>query len=300
MKKSQLILLVLFAFLFSSCAKNIEQKQSGASTFIDDNGYEVAIDGIPQKVITLAPSLTEMIYELGVEKYLIGNTLYCDYPEEAKSVTKVGDMLKTDYERILELSPDLIFVSIEGNSKETYDRLKEFGFNIFISNPRDFEGIKKSYRDLAKIFNVEEKAEEQIKDWNQEVEAVIEKAAKFEDINAMFLISADPLMVAGENTFINKFLKMCNIKNIAENLVSNYPILSREEVLQRNPEYIFVSADHGLSTLNIKNLYPEWANIKAVQQNKIVIIDPNLYFRPGPRFPLALSKLFNTVEEMQN
>jgi len=296
----KIISVLLSALLIFACSEKPKTSKTDANIFIDDKGYEVKIDGIPQKIISLAPSLTEAIYSLGADKYLVGNTQYCDYPEAAKSVTKVGDMLKTDFEKILQLNPDLIFVSMEGTTKEAYDRLIELGFTVYISNPRDFAGIKKSYTNLSKIFHLEEKAVLDTAAWNIVVDSIKTKAKQFKGISAMFLVSADPLMVAGKNTFINKYLKDCSITNIAEDLPQNYPILSREEVLDKNPDYIFVANDHGLNPDNIKNLYPEWINITAIKENNIIVIDPNLFYRPGPRFPVALTTLYESIKKLKD
>ena len=90
---------------------------------------------IPRRIITLAPNLTEMIYDLGLENKLVGNTLYCDYPEAAKKIEKVGNLLTVNFEKIVTLKPDLVLITVEGNTKETYDKFHQLGIKIFVSNP---------------------------------------------------------------------------------------------------------------------------------------------------------------------
>ncbi len=153
----RLICVFLFGLFFISC--NTSDKKSTSNdkiVIVDDLNNKITLNHTPKKVVSLAPSLTEMIYELGLGEKLVGNTIYCDYPEEAKKVTKVGDLLNVDAEKVLMLKPDLVFVTIEGNTQESYKKLKDLGINVFVSNPRNFEGIKKTFRDLANIFNVKQ------------------------------------------------------------------------------------------------------------------------------------------------
>lgn len=291
------IYIVLAAVLISlSCSRDEKPAADSKNVIVDDLGYEHVIKSVPKTVITLAPNLTEMIYELGVQDKLIGNTTYCNYPPEAKEIENVGDMLSINNEKLLTLKPDIIFITVEGNTKATFDKLKDLGLTIFISNPRDYKGIKKTFRDFGKIFNRVERANSVIQSWDGVVDSVQALSAQHPEYLTMFLVSFQPIMVAGKNTFINEFLEFCNLKNIVDDLEQNYPFLSREEVLKRNPE-IILHTQHSYDNLSdVKSLYDEWINIRAVRNNKIYYVDPDLYFRPGPRFTQALKNLSSIID----
>ncbi len=256
-------------------------------------GYELFIPEAPEKIITLAPNLTEMVFSLGLENKLAGNTTYCNYPPVSDSIPKVGDLLNIDLEKILMISPDLIFITVEGNTKGNYEKLKEAGFKVFISNPRDFEGIKKTYRDISGIFNISEVAEKHIAEWNACVEKVKMERDTAEK-KSIFLVSIQPVMAAGCNTYINEFLKYCGLKNIACRTDMNYPVFSREEILVSNPDIIIISGMEE-SQINITGVYSEWKNLKAVKNDNVIIVEPDLFFRPGPRFTEALENLNNRI-----
>ncbi|MBN1299584.1 MAG: cobalamin-binding protein [Melioribacteraceae bacterium] len=257
----------------------------------DDMGYEHKFEKIPQRVVTLAPNLTEIIYELGAEDKLIGNTTYCNYPPSADTVAKVGDLLSINYEKLVTLNPDLIFITVEGNNKETFDKIKSFGLDVFISNPRNFEGIKKTYLDFAKIFNLTEPALQKINGWNAVVDSIKQASSKRTGFLTLFLVSIKPMMAAGKNTFINEFIEFSNLQNLVSDSITNYPFLSREKVLKSNPD-IIIHTQHGYdNNLSIDELYPEWADIKAVRNNMVFYVNPDIYFRPGPRFVEALKDL---------
>lgn len=298
MLRKQLILLIFFiSIIFAGCGEKKVEPQTNGFILTDDLNVPVNFTEKPGRIITLAPSLTEMIYKIGYDKYLVGNTLYCNYPEDARGKEKVGDMLTIDFEKIVSLNPDLILISVEGNNKSAYEKLNQLGLKTFVSNPRNFEGIKKTYSDIGKIIGKEEEAEAQINEWDESVNKIISDSDSLKIKSVMFLISINPLMLAGKHTFINEYIDFCGFRNIADDIELNYPVFNREEVLKRNPDYI-VFADNGAMAIeDIANAYPEWKNINAVKNKNIVSVNADLYLRPGPRFVPALKDFFKKTRD---
>jgi iron complex transport system substrate-binding protein len=287
----KLLALIIAVLILVSCADTKKPDQQ-ALAIKDDLGNVITFDKAPGRVITLAPNLTEMIFDLGLDKYLIGNTLYCNYPDAARKVEKIGDMLTFDFEKILTLKPDLILITVEGNTKQTYDKFRELGLKIFATNPRNFEGIKKSYEDLGKIFNITPAADKKIKMWDSVVAKVQSGSKDLQQAAAMFVVELKPVMIAGKNTFINQYMQICGLKNIAEDSPANYPVFSREDILKRNPDYIIYPTGGDDNISKISNAYPEWARLKAVKNNNVIFVNRDLYMRPGPRFADAVNDLF--------
>ncbi|MCL6100641.1 MAG: ABC transporter substrate-binding protein, partial [Bacteroidetes bacterium] len=129
MTKRTFLFLSVF-ILFFSCTKNKQEKLENFKVK-DDLGNSISFSKPPQRIITLAPNLTEMIYDLDLGKNLVGNTTYCDYPAAARNVDKVGDMLTFNFEKIVTLKPDIVFITVEGNTKETYEKFGELGIKNF-------------------------------------------------------------------------------------------------------------------------------------------------------------------------
>ncbi len=293
MKKLSL-LLIIFSFLLSCKTDNHVSKKG--NYIVDDIGNQFSLEQKPQRVISLAPNLTEMIYDLKLEKYLVGNTIYCDYPEEAMSVEKVGDMLTFNFEKIVSLKPDIIFITVEGNTKETYDKFKELDLKVFVSNPRNYEGIKKTYQDIGKIFSLN--TNPTIKSWDSTINR-IKSNSKYFNKTAMFVVQITPLMIAGPNTFLNEYLNICGFKNIAFDSPLNYPIFSREEIIKRNPDYIIIPTSGNDSIEKMISIYPEWKTLKAIKNKKIIYVDNNLFLRPGPKFVKAAENLFSQALQLE-
>jgi iron complex transport system substrate-binding protein len=286
---------LLTLLVFQSCQKDHQSSVVNEAKLIDDLGIEFAVETIPKRVITLAPNLTELVFELGEGRSIIGNTLYCNYPDSAHNVEKVGDLLTINLEKILELKPDIIFLTVEGNTKESYDKLIELGQKVFVSNPKNFEGIKKSLKDIARIFKKEKYAEKILRYWSNRFNIVKTIVKGEKPKTAMFLIALQPIMLAGKDTYINEYLAVCNLKNIADDTDVSYPVFSREQVLNRDPDYIIYSDGMNEDEESMKNAYPEWKDLNAIKNGNIIFIDADLYFRPGPRFIVALEDLASRI-----
>lgn len=293
-----IIYLLTIASLFSCSDRKEEIFRE--NVVVDDLGYGFKFEKPPERIITLAPNLTEFIFDMGLEDRLIGNTLYCDYPEKAADIEKVGDLLTFNFEKILMLKPDLIFITVEGNTRETYDKFRELGLKIFVSNPRGFEGIKKTCVDIGKIFGKEEEARLKVEKWDSIINGIKNEAGKFENPALYFAIELKPLMVAGKNTFMNEIIEICGAKNLASGSAQNYPVLNREEILKADPDYLLFTAHISDTADRIINLYPEWKTLNAVKNSRLILIDRNLFGRPGPRFAEAASTLFNLLHPQKN
>lgn len=288
-------LLIVFSsfILLYSCGnqtdENAKANDDNGLTIVDDLNDTLRFEDYPKKIVSLAPNLTEMIYALKSENKLIANTTFCNFPEDAKSKEKIGDLFSIDYEKIIALKPDLILMTVEGNNKGSYEKLNDLNFKAFVSNPRDYEGIINTFSDMGKLTGKTTLADSLISVWNEKFEKIKSESLKRERKKALLLISLNPLISASGKTFINEYLKYCNLANIAEDSPVNYPVFNREEILKRDPEIIIVQQN--ISKDDLLTQFPEWKNLSAIKNNMIIEIDPDLYFRPGPRFIEALEDL---------
>lgn len=295
MRKLVLILSCLLSLIFFYCGNRPKEIENAGFSIVDDLGNKITFGKAPERIISLAPNITEIIYALRCGDKLAGSTLYCYYPEEAKNLEKVGDLLTVNLEKVVSLKPDLVFITVEGNAKEYSDKLRELGVKIFISNPRNYDGIKKTVLDIAEILDKKDLADSLIKNWDNRVNYIKNVLMDKTPKKGAFMVSLSPIMLAGKNTFINSLMETVNIKNIAEDSPMNYPVFSREEILQRNPEYMIVPENTIGDIKEFLKIYPEWKRIDAVKNNKIIWVDPDISTRPGPRFIEAVEFLFQRL-----
>lgn len=288
-------IIALVILLFLSGCKEEKQITTSALTITDDLHKSFTFEEVPSKIITLAPNLTELLFELGEGKKIIGNTTYCNYPDSAKEIDKVADLLTVNLELITALQPDLIFITGEGNSKSEYDKLIELGFKVFVSNPRHYNGIKKTLLDMGKIFKVEDKAKSIINNWEERIKIVKETHDKIVFSSVMFLVSTNPIFSVGKKSFVHQILTYAGLKNVTGDSDISYPMFNREEVLVRNPDYIILYETNNNDINDLLNAYPEWNTLAAIINKRVFFINADLYSRPGPRFIDAVEDLNKLV-----
>jgi len=252
----------------------------------DDLGRKIELQNPPERIVSLAPSITETLFFLGLGDKVVGVTKYCNYPPEAQSKTIIGGVIDPNYEIILSLKPDIVMMTVEGNTKESFNKLSDLGLKIFVTNPRNFEGVFKTILDIGKICKVETRAKFLVDSLRAELEKIKKiNSGKYKP-KVFVLLSLNPLMTAGKNTFINEIIENAGGINIGKNSKQNYPIFNREEILKLNPDIIILT-ESKIGKDELLNLFPEWKHINAIKENKIFKIDPDILLRPSPRVVLA-------------
>jgi iron complex transport system substrate-binding protein len=263
----------------------------------DDLGRVVNLVSAPHRIISLAPSITETLFAIDAGNQVVGVTDFCNYPPEAQQKDRVGGMTNPSIETIVDLKPDLIIVSMEGNVREDFNKLLEIGAPVFVTNPRTLNGIHKSVRDLglltgntgsaARLVGAMRRCEDSIKSLTTVTKHVL------------LIVSLQPLIVVGNKTFLAELLELAGGVNIAGSSLSTYPTLSREAVVAANPEVIIVMKDALSNMDELLKLFPEWTTLGAFQTHQVFRIDSDIVSRPGPRAADAVIHLHRIIQEGQ-
>lgn len=285
LNKTSILFVIVIAFILSSCTKESNKEESGF-TIVDDIGVELNLNKKPLKVVSMAPNVTEAIYAIGADSMLVGVTTFCTYPPDAVSKTKVGDYLNPDYEVITSLQPDLVFLNVENKSNPTYQALENLGMNVYVVNIDNFDGVINMINKFGVIMNKEERAS-QISDSLKGVRSGFTNGIKDDyKPGAFIIIASNPLMTASGKTFINDIIEMSGLRNIYEHESMEYPNISFEDVIKKDPEYIILPSDTTDTksiNANLEEIKSSLSTTKAVKENKIIVVDANTLFRPGPR-----------------
>ncbi len=217
---------------------------------------------------------------------MVGVTDFCDYPPEAKTKTKTGSYLSPDYEVMAALKPDLIIINVENISNPTYQALKNLEMKIFVSDAQTTDGILKMLKEFGDITGKEKKAGEVARDISKQRETYQNSDKYLTEKKSLIVISVNPLMTANGETFVNEIAELSGFENIYKDQKVEYPLISYEDVTQKNPAYIILPVD----TNNIQNiekfsdeLSSKLNTTDAIRNKKIITVDENVLFRPGPR-----------------
>jgi iron complex transport system substrate-binding protein len=265
-------------------------------TFTDGLGREVKLDSPAQRVVSLAPSNTEILFALGVGPQVVGRDELSDYPQEAKAIASVGgSMGDFSEEAILALKPDLVLAS-ELNSPDLVASLEKLGLTVYsLSNPKTFEGLYKNLEIVAQLTGHEKEAAELNKSLKARVTAVDEKVKPLSSRPVVFfeLDATDPLApwTAGPGTFVDQLIARAGGINIGSQLKGDWAQISSENLVVANPQIILLGdALYGITVESVK-ARPGWDVISAVKNNAIHPFNPDLATRPGPRLVDALEQM---------
>ncbi|HHY39314.1 MAG TPA: cobalamin-binding protein [Clostridia bacterium] len=305
---TKLAFLVLFALLVSlatGCWQRHESKQETSAqpqeqtspfplTVTDDLERTVVIPKVPEKIVSLAPSNTEILFALGLGAKVVGVDDYSNYPEEAKSLTKIGGFSNPSIEKVSSLGPDLI-LGTEAHVK-FLPQLEELGIPVYLLSPRTLEEVLDSFEAVGNITGASEAG----KRLRQEVKMHLDGVrAKYEGTpvekrpKVYYEVYSDPIMTAGPNTLIHHIIEAAGGVNIASDAKEDYPVISPEIVIERNPDVIVYPKFHGTGVLTVEQLQsrPGWTQISALKSGKVYAIDADIMSRPGPRVVQAVEQL---------
>jgi len=230
------------------------------------------------RVVSLVPSVTEIVYAVGAGKMLAGNTNQCDYPEAAKSVYKVGDFMSPDLERIVALRPGLVFLTLPMH-RQLLEKLNELKVPTYVSRPADIEAVFKEIDTVAQLLGRKAAGESLVVGMRRRLDSI----PSFADTPRVYVeISGTPLMTAGGGTFINELLVRAGGRNVFASSVQEYPVVDPEAVLRADPEVILLL--HPDMSVGDVATRVGWGGISAVKHGRIYDkLDDDLLFRPGPR-----------------
>ncbi len=285
-----LLVLIFFILLVGGAFASKFNKQVYPMTVKDEWGHAIKLYGPPERIISCMPSITEMLFDLGLGKKVVGVTENCDYPEETKKIEKVG-RVKMNLEKVISLKPDLI-VMLGSAQADDIKKFRKFGLPVFIIDPEDVEGIMYSYTKLGIVtgrphaaYQVNERIQRSLK-WT---EVQIENSEK-EAPTVFVEICHKPLMTASKDTLINDIIELAGGKNIAYWVKGKYPEYSIEKLIKKDPDVIIIPKQ------NVKNedvIYNDsrWQKLTAVKNKRVLFIDADIISRPTLRVKDAIYKI---------
>ena len=287
-----------FYFLFGILFLAVSARSAQLS-LLDDLNRTINLSSPAQRIVSLAPSITETLFAVGAGDQVVGVTDYCNFPEGAREKTRVGGVVNPSVETIISLKPDLIILSMEGNVREDFNKLLSFGIPVFVTNPRSLAGIHKSIVDIGVLTGHAEEAAQLVVGLKAREDSVAQRVGT-DKKRILFIVSLQPLIVVGGKSFLAELIDRAGGLNVAAGSPSTFPTYSRESVVKENPEFLFVMSDVVADVNQLVTLYPEWKGIEAVRTGNIHRVDADIVSRPGPRAVDGLETLFLFFTETLN
>lgn len=286
------LVLALMGVGLPACSTRAPQPE-GANfhTVVDGLGREIRIQAPPKRIISLAPSVTEMLFALGLGNQVVGVTSYCDFPEQAKLKEKVGDTLNPNLERLIALKPDLVVITTASQLERLTQQLHNQNIPVYVVNPQTVRGIADSIFELGTATGASVQGENLRDEMLRRINAVETRGKDLPKPKVLYVLQAAPLITAGRNTFITDLIRLAGGESISADEPTDYPQLSRETAIARAPEVIVAPASHGTELVKESDLRRDFAVTPALKANRIVRVNPDWVDRPGPRIVYGLEQL---------
>lgn len=284
------ILLTIFLWLV------VAVSPAHAATMPDMLGRPVAVPDGPLRLVSLAPSLTEIVFALGRGDWLVGVTEFCDYPPAARSKPRIGGPMTPNLERVVQVRPDVVLATAEGNPRDRVAELTRLGIPVFAVKPDGYAGVLASISTLGRVLRAEAEAAALSQEMERRTASIRRAVGGRPRPRVLYLVWADPLIAAGPSTFIHDLIGMAGGENVVRERAVPYPRLSWEEVLASAPEVILVAthAEGGDRPLN-GGSWNAWQSIPAVRSGRIISLPGDTIHRPGPRVVEGLERLARAI-----
>ena len=275
---------------------SILNSNSPAEIYTDQAGRQINIPARPQRIISLAPSITEIICAIGCFPLLKGVTQYSDYPDEVSNLPKTGSYIHLDIERIVALKPDLCIAIKDGNPKLLVTRLDKLKIPVYVINPKNIQEVMKTLHELGNILDAADKAAEVVSDMQTRLDRIKKIIANTDKRPGVFIqIGISPIVSAGSDTFLNELINLAGGCNMAKGNTP-YPRFNREKILVMRPDIIIITSMARNYIFNkAKADWARWPSIPAVKNDCIFLVDSNLVDRPTPRLIQGLEILVRLI-----
>ncbi len=287
-----LSLVIAMVLLFSGAPFCFGESRS----FTDTMGVTVTLPKRPLRVVSMAPSITEIIFSLGQGACLCGVTRYSDYPREAALLPRIGSYIRPELETIIELQPDLCLAVKDGNPDKTIQQLKAFGISVYTVDPKNIASILRSIKEIGHLLDVTDTAMALTKKMGEQLAAIDAAVSKAPHTPTLFFqIGISPIVSVGKNTFLDEMITRAGGKNVVTSHTP-YPRFSREQVLALAPEIIIITSMARNDIFDVvKKEWESWPSLPAVSTHRIYITDSDILDRPTPRVIQGLAMLTTLI-----
>jgi iron complex transport system substrate-binding protein len=303
-------LMMIFLLIISGCSTEKNNSGKGKSGYsagnwpikmIDQGGHEVIINTQPERIISMSPGNTEILYALGLQDKVVGVTEYCNFPEEAKTKETIGGYENPNIEKIISLKPDLVLAA--DMHQKPVEQIERFNIPIIVVDPKNIEEMLEGIRLVGKATGCNDKSDELVDSLMIRIKNVQDKVKHISKENkprVYYEIWPSPFMTAGPGSFVNDIIERAGGVNIASDSGKAYTEYSQELILSKNPDVIIFSHSEA-SGQTVQELSERhgWENINAVRNGKVYYIDEDIVQRPAPRLMDGLEQLFRILHSGQ-
>jgi len=284
------VAVVVCLTLFSACTPRGTANQGAAREITDDAGRRVGIPAKVDRIVSLAPNLTEIVFAVGAGDRLVGRTSYCDFPPEAKTVAEVGDTLHPSLERIIALKPQVVLVSTASQLEVFTQQLNGQNIAVFVTDPHDLKGVLRSIEQIGEIVGEKDKANQLVQKLLERTHTVEQAVSGKPPVKVFYQVSGEPLYTAGHDSFVTDLMQRAGAASVTADVPGAWPKYSNESALAARPEAIILPTGGSMGAAN-SSVAEALRQSPAVLQGRVYKINDDHLTRPGPRLVDGLEEM---------
>ena len=285
---------VLCLALLASCTPRGTANTGATREITDDAGRRVGLPAKVDRLVSLAPNLTEIVFAVGAGKKLVGRTSYCDYPAEAKAITEVGDTLHPSLERIIALKPQVVLVSTASQLEVFTNQLQGQNIAVYVTDPHDLEGVFRSIAQIGEIVGEQDQANQLVQKLRERTNAVEQALKQKQPVRVFYQVSGEPLYTAGHDSFVTDLMRRAGGASVTADVPGAWPKYSNESALAARPEAIILPTGGSMGAANA-NVAEALRQSPAVLQGRVYKINDDHLARPGPRSVDGLEEMAHAL-----
>ncbi|HMA10296.1 MAG TPA: cobalamin-binding protein [Steroidobacteraceae bacterium] len=265
--------------------------QAAAIRLVDDAGQVLELDRPPQRIISLTPHLTELVFAVGAGAQLVGVDSASDYPPEARTLPRVGDYSRVNFERVLALKPDLVLVWVGGNRAADIHGLEKMGLPVLHTQATRLDDVARLLRLIGRASGHAGEGEAAARDFTARLAVLQAGATRQPPVSVFYQVWDPPLMTVGGAHWISDALALCGARNVFADLTAATPVVSREAVLRRAPQLIVSGSD----APDPRRQWQRFASLPAVKNQAFARVNADRLHRPTPRLIEGVAELCAAV-----
>ncbi|MDO9515569.1 MAG: cobalamin-binding protein [Syntrophales bacterium] len=267
-----------------------------AEVFVDKTERRVNIPSPPRRIVSLAPSITETLFALGLDREIVGVTMLSNYPDAARSKPRVGTFINISLERVVSLNPDLVIGTADGNKKETVNQLEGMGIPVYVVNPENLAEILHMILSIGRITGREDEATALARGLRERIGRVASSLKGLKRPQVFLQIGINPVITVGRDTLHNELIQRAGGANIYGETATRYPRCSMEDIIVKKPDIIIVSSmKRGGDFSTVRDGWGKWGTIPAVRDDRIHVIDTDLIDLASPRIVDGLERMAEII-----
>jgi len=268
---------------------------AAALSLTDQTGRRLTLAAPPHRIVSLVPSVTEVLFAIGAQDLLAGVTDFCDYPPAARGKPSVGGMVAPSLETIVKLKPDLVVATTSGNREETFVQIERLKIPIYLVNPERAADVLDLISRLGALTDHDGAAARLVASLDRRIKAVAARVAPLPRPRVLYVLWPDPLIVPGRGSLVSELLRLAGADSVTADAPDAYPRYSLEAAVARAPDVIILASHGSGQGLMVREKWEQFSRLPAVKAGRLYTADGNLLHRYGPRMVDGLERLARLI-----